>query len=227
MATYAGLDISIYPGTAAMQWLKNNTNLTFTGFYLAPAPNHPDTSWMPSFDPTFIRTTLLNMGWGFAPVYVGRQVGSASLTAVQGTADAQDAVTLARTGGFPSASVLYLDIEQGGSLPDAMIDYFKAWVQGVLDNGYNPGVYCSYLSALQLYQADRRAQVWVWHIGQYSCDNDAHNPYPATDPATSGYVAATLWQYIQNCNIDANGTPIQVDLDSSSLQDPSAYEPPP
>jgi hypothetical protein len=228
MATYAGFDISIYPGNAILQWLKANTNLAWSGFYLAPAPNHPDTTWMPAFDQTSVRTSLVGMGWGLAPVYVGQQVGSAQLTADQGTADAQDAVALAQSAGFPAATVIYLDIEQGGALPDEMIDYFKTWVQGVFNGGFNPGVYCSYLSANQLNQADARAQVWVWHLGAYSCQNDANNPYPAPDPATSGSVIALLWQYLQNCPIGAGGgASITVDLDSSSLQDPSAYVQPP
>src|SRR4051812_22938462 len=100
-----------------MQWLKSNTNLAWTGFYLAPAPKHSDTSWMPAFAPDGYRTALQRMGWGFAPVYVGRQVGSPSLSAQQGTTDGQDAVNLSILAGFPNQTTIYLDIEEGGVLP--------------------------------------------------------------------------------------------------------------
>jgi glycosyltransferase involved in cell wall biosynthesis len=221
---FAGLDRSIYPGDAAMQWLKSNTNLAWTGFYLAPAPNHPDTSWMPPMNPTSVRTTLLGMGWGFAPLYLGRQVGSPNLTTAQGTADAQNAAALAQSAGFPSGTVIYLDIEQGGLLPAAMIKYYKAWVQGIVNQGYGPGVYCSYFqSAAQLHQADSRARIWVFHVGRYSCANDAKNPYPTPDTSTSGYALASIWQYLQNCSINVNNTSLSpVDLDSASMRDPSS-----
>src|SRR5262249_18022116 len=60
---FAGIDRSTYPGDTVMQWLWDNTNLYWTGFYLAPAPSHgKDTSWMSR------RGVLKQMGWGFAPV---------------------------------------------------------------------------------------------------------------------------------------------------------------
>ena len=37
MTAFAGFDRSDYPGKAAMDWLKANTNLKWTGFYLGPA----------------------------------------------------------------------------------------------------------------------------------------------------------------------------------------------
>jgi hypothetical protein len=54
----AGLDKRDYPGGNIMQWLINNTNLKWTGFYLAPAPCQGNTSWMNKYN------TLKNFGWG-------------------------------------------------------------------------------------------------------------------------------------------------------------------
>lgn len=53
-----GFDRSTYPGDTEMQGLWTNTSLAFTGFYLAPAPDHSDTSWMGK------RAKLKSMGWG-------------------------------------------------------------------------------------------------------------------------------------------------------------------
>lgn len=58
---YAGMDTSIYPGDAVMAHLKDLTNLVWTGFYLGPAPSHPNASWMDR------RATLIAQGWGLAP----------------------------------------------------------------------------------------------------------------------------------------------------------------
>jgi hypothetical protein len=43
---YLGFDRSTWPGTSVMSDWWTNTPLWFAGFYLAPAPNHPNTSWM-------------------------------------------------------------------------------------------------------------------------------------------------------------------------------------
>ena len=36
---FAGFDCLAYPGDDMMEWLKANTNFSFVGFYLAPAPS--------------------------------------------------------------------------------------------------------------------------------------------------------------------------------------------
>jgi hypothetical protein len=46
MPGYAGFDTSEFPGLDEMAWLKHNTNLTWCGLYLGPAPSHGSTSWM-------------------------------------------------------------------------------------------------------------------------------------------------------------------------------------
>lgn len=55
---HAGFDRLTYPGDAVMTALYDNTNLAWTGFYLAPAPSQPYTGWMTKAQ------TLRDMGWG-------------------------------------------------------------------------------------------------------------------------------------------------------------------
>ena len=62
MPGFSGFDRSEYPGDAIMAWLKGNTNLAWCGYYLAPAPSHPGTSWMMN------RVKLVTDGWGLAHV---------------------------------------------------------------------------------------------------------------------------------------------------------------
>jgi hypothetical protein len=217
---FAGIDRSDYPGDNTMQWLWDNTNLFWTGFYLGPAPSHPDTSWMGR------RSFLKQVGWGLAPLYVGQQAqgrGSHIVTAAQGKIDGAHAASLARTAGFPGLSVLYLDMEQGPPLQQSAIDYYRAWVQAVFDNNFYPAVYCSYLLAAKLMVADFRPLVWVFHIPRLG--GSFHNPYPESDTAKSGYSLATMWQLAQQVSIDGpSGKRLfPFDLDSSSLRDPSTF----
>src|SRR5919199_2684738 len=123
---YAGFDRLGYPGDAAMQWLRDSTNLQWCGFYLAPAPQQPYTGWMQTL--AFLRS----IGWGVAPVYVGRQVATDwdTLDGDYGNADAIDAADLAKEAGLEPGRVIYLDIEQAAPLNERQGQYYRGWVNG-------------------------------------------------------------------------------------------------
>jgi Domain of unknown function (DUF1906) len=216
--SYAGFDSLAYPGDAMMQWLKSHTNLSFVGFYLAPAPSRPTSGWMDKY------ATLAAQGWGFAPVYVGQQEasqpGSHILTAAQGTKDGQAAIGLMRTAGFPPRSVVYLDCEQGGRASPAVQGYVGAWVDAVAPSSYTPGIYCSYTTAASLLAIRPNVCAWVWHI-----TNPAPGPtFPTPNPSSSGASTAVVWQYFQNTTVQFPGAPsssLKIDLDSASVADPS------
>jgi hypothetical protein len=116
MAFYAGFDTETYPGIDMMNWLQANTNLSWCGYYLAPAPNRSPTGWPGQF-------TSLSPQWGVVPIYVGQQdpttgsgrySPSSILTAAQGTQDGQAAANLAAGDQFPNGTCIYLDWESGG-----------------------------------------------------------------------------------------------------------------
>lgn len=229
---YFGFDRSTYPGTTVMQdwWITNPS--FFTGFYLAPAPHHSNTSWMSR------RTTLRNMGWGFAVIYVGRQAADGSLlTAAQGRTDAHNATALAAQAGFPSLSFIFLDIETGGSLSTAFINYIVGYATEMRGSTvYNPGIYCSYTSAAQIQTAlgSTYAEFWCWRLG---CppSQGCHQTPPAPNPTGCGVPFAHVWQYAQsgipgscsgfqsngNCNFASGGTGYPVDLDVAIRSNPS------
>lgn len=215
---YWGLDVSAYPGDSKMQDWWSNSPCYFTGFYLAPAPHHPDTGWMTK------RSTLLNQGWGFLPIYVGRQTEYGdSLTSSNGTLDAQNAVSLAQKASFPAGSYIYLDIELGGDVT-AYMNYIKAWIQEVMYLGYGPGIYCSYNSAAQIntiMQNPNLVRFWVWHFtGAYNSSNVLTGT--ALDPSSSGISYAGAWQLAQNISkTEGSSTINPVDIDVSSMTDPS------
>ena len=225
---FAGFDRSDYPGDTVMRDFIQKTNLCWCGFYLAPAPYHKDASWMGK------RRFLQGLGWGMAPIYLGRQVESEHLTAAQGTLDAQHAAKLAKNAGFPGCSIIFLDVEQGPPLNASMLAYYKAWTSELEDKtAYKSGVYCTYLQLAQaLYTGDSRPIFWVFNLNKYSCNPNAPaekricptSPFPAPDPKLSGVAFAKLWQLAQgkDFKISAGNSSIKtVDLDSSVASDPS------
>lgn len=225
MLGYAGIDRLGYPGDATMQQLWDSTNLTWSGFYLAPAPSQHNTSWMTHY--AFLRS----MGWGIAPIYVGQQQpepnspGSHNVSAGQGTLDAADAIMLATTAGIPPGSVLYLDIETGGPIQPGLADYYRAWVEGVAAGGFRPGVYCSFLLAKQLFALDARPVFWTFNINRFRNGPTAtyQDPFPAPEPVFSRVEIAAAWQLAQNAvlGLPANQTVRPMDLDSCCMRDPS------
>jgi hypothetical protein len=237
MANFAGFDRSAYPGDTLMQAIKQNTNLQWCGFYLAPAPSHPDTSWMSK------RSLLRGLGFGLAPVYVGQQStgrGSHILTGPQGAIDGQDAADLATAAGFAPASIIFLDVEQGGGPEPKTKQYYQAWVAALVDAGFSPGIYCSHSqTADSLRRLDNRPVFWVFDLRHFTCDQNAATarkmlvsqdpPFPTPDPSSSGVPFARLLQFTQTlgsagpqCVIKAGDRVLSgVDFDSSVAADPS------
>lgn len=201
-----------------MRSLRTDADVAWTGFYLAPAPSHPNASWMPK------RAFLEELGYGFAPIYVGQQQpgspGSHALSANQGALDARNAAKLASQAGFPPTSVLYLDIETGPPPQAPLLNYYNAWVGGVRDSGFSPGVYCSHLLAADLLKHES-AIVWIFHL-KFPNGRNFILPLPVVDPAQSNFVNARMMQYAQQGTILLNGVHLNpVDLNSSRTADPS------
>ncbi len=224
---YAGCDLAGYPGDAAMTALWSNTNLKWCGFYLTPAPNQgAKLGWMGK------RDFLTGLGLGLAPIYVGEQqikvcpTCSAKPSTQKGTTDAADAIALATSAGFPSGSVIYLDIETGDKVNDSMRDYYKSWVAGIISGGFVPGVYCSFVIARQLKSFDSRPVFWVFNISKYAGGAKAwyQTPLPAPEPLLSGIEFSTNWQLAQAVgSVKMPGqTVANIDLDSASVPNPSS-----
>ena len=220
---FAGFDSLGYPGDGVMAWLKANTNLSFVGFYLAPAPSRPNSEWMPR------RAALAAQGWGLAPVYVGQQEtsqpGSHLLSAAQGTVDGGAAVNLMQEAGFASGAVVYLDLEQGGAVSPQTAAYAGAWIDAVKASGRcTPAVYCSHLTAASILALRPGTRLWCWNLkGDVPGPNYPPN-LPANDPSGCGVPTASVWQWAQNVTLDLHGGPVgslNVDLDCARVADPS------
>ena len=219
MPGFAGFDTGVYPGDTVMQFLIGNSNLVWCGYYLAPAPSHPGTSWKGKLQ------TLQGMGYGVAPVYVGQQVtgpGSKNPSADQGTTDGAAAAALMTADGFAAGSYAYLDIENGPPLTQPQQDYIVSWSAAMVAAGFGAGVYCSHLIAVDVHNLVPNARMWVFNVPTIVA-HPVPNPYPDPNPALSGYVGAYAWQLGQNCQIAvASGGTLTVDVDSAITDDPGA-----
>jgi hypothetical protein len=208
-----GMDTSVFPGLAAMAWLRANTNLTWTGFYLGPAPSHPQADWMPH------RAALREQGWGLAPLFVGQEVsglGSHVVTAGQGRLDGIRTAQLMVQAGFARRRYVYLDLET----PDSETAYLQAWAFALSAAGYYPGVYCSHLIAAEVAALLPGARIWAFRIA-IEGEHPVSPPFSGAAPSGSTYPAAYAWQHDQNAVIECDGASLVVDL-STALGDPAS-----
>src|SRR5260370_681320 len=89
-------------------------------------------------------------GFGFLVLFNGRLYGelkTVASAAKLGQADARAAAAAARREGFPAATVIFLDQEQGGRMLPEQKSYIYAWVDAVTAAGFRAGIYCSGIAA--------------------------------------------------------------------------------
>ncbi len=236
MLGYAGFDRMDYPGDAQMQQLWDETNLSWCGFYLNPAPSHNnvrDNSWM-DVRPTLPIMThlpaLQNIGWKTAPIYVGQQPpdapGRHNANAAQGTHDAGHAATLAIAAGYPADTIIYLDIEPSKKkLQNAMLEYYTNWVGGISTLGFRPGVYCPFQYVATLLGRSRAPAFWVVNGSQFrsGLKNKYQDPFPAPEPLLTTTPVASAWQLALDVTATVgNRDTAPWDFDSCSYRDPSS-----
>jgi hypothetical protein len=220
MAGIPGFDASDFPGAAEMAWLKANTNLLWSGYYLAPSPSHHGTGWMGQ------RASLQGAGWGLAPLYVGQQLsglGSHHVTGPQGTTDGLDAVGLMTGEGFAAGSTVYLDLEDGPPFTAPRTTYVQAWADEVAKAGFRPGVYCSHGFAADVHTLCPAARLWVFKVDTTAVHDFPGTNFPDLHPAGSGFTGAFIWQLGQNCRLNLPAAPLKsplVDLDTALQPDP-------
>jgi hypothetical protein len=177
----------IYPGIDCdwfnhdiMRYLKKHTNLTWCGFYL-PVRRDDGTSAVAAakvFEGK--RDFMKSLGWGLAPIYIGKQhdgqklrdlaklkLGEAAIKArlkLEGEKDGNEAVKGASDAGFKPPTVIYFDVEHPWtqkSEKDLFKEYLKVWFQTVQRSGYNGGIYCLHDIAADLHNAVGPAFIWA------------------------------------------------------------------
>lgn len=233
-AGYPGFDTWRYPGDAAMREWRESSPYRWVGYYL-PAPCHRGTSWVGKREP------LERTGWGIAVLYVGQQrfEGQADpdpstptdsiicsrtlLNETQGAADARDAAGQAAREGFPSGTVIFLDVERMEHATPDMVEYYGAWIRGVLEDGrYRPGTYAHRRNAAELYVLAQRAHAdsgagepgfWVAGGSGFSL---------SAPPEASGLTFADVWQGVLDVDRTWGATTLRIDENVAASPSPSS-----
>lgn len=216
--SYLGFDRNIYPGDDALPILRKT--FSFTSYWLSSPPGEKTKTWSGK------REALRSQGFGFLVLFRGPQISELqsiwseshfnradhlqAQAEKRGTSDARLAAAAAKKEGFPSHTIIFLDIEEGGRLPVVYHAYLRAWVDQLAGLGYRAGVYCSGMPVSEgrgatIITADdirhnigsRDLICWVY--------NDACPPSPGCafpqDPPTpskSGSNYAAVWQFAQS-----------------------------
>jgi len=179
----------------------------YAGYWLNLPPGAASNSW------TGKRAGLEALGFGFLVLFNGRldaELAKAANAASLGQSDASEAAGAARREGFPPATVIFLDLEEGGRMLPEQKAYIFAWVDGVTAGGFRPGLYCSGIPV----QAGKNRSINTAadlreHAGErnivYWIANDACPPSPGCTlpekriyPGDSGLSFAEVWQYAQS-----------------------------
>jgi hypothetical protein len=242
-STYLGFDANDYPGDANLKTLHQT--FAYTGYWLNPPPVEKANSWVGH------RAAVESAGFGFLVLFNGRlyaELKTVANATRMGRSDARAAAAAAQRDGFPQATIIFLDQEQGGHMLPEQKAYIYAWVDGVIASGFRAGIYCSGIVAVDDGNAVTAEDIREHAAGReivYWAINDACPPAPGCafeqrppSPATSGVKFAEVWQFAQspqrkdvagrctnysrdgNCN--APGIPgLKVDLNSATSPDPS------
>ncbi|HEY3971540.1 MAG TPA: glycoside hydrolase domain-containing protein [Candidatus Sulfotelmatobacter sp.] len=244
--TYLGFDRNDYPGDANLKTLRQT--FSYSGYWLNNPPGASSNSWEGH------RAALESAEFGFLVLFNGRlyaQLKTVANATRLGRSDARAAVVAARREGFPAATIIFLDQEQGGRMLPEQKAYIFAWVDGVAAAGFRAGVYCSgipagddgnVVTAEDIRQSAGKREIAYWAI------NDACPPAPGCafpssppSPAQSGVDFAEVWQFAQsprrkdvagrctNYNRDGNcyppgitaGQGLHIDANSATSRDPS------
>jgi hypothetical protein len=202
---YLGFDRNIYPGDAAMKIMRKD--FAFTSYWLSAPPGEKTNTWSGK------RELLRAQGFGFLVLYRGRdsrelkkEVDAKS----KGARDAEETIAAAKAEHFSPGTVIFLDIEEGGRLPETYHLYLTTWSEALTHAGYRAGVYCSGISVkeepgvsitaaddIRGHTASRELAIWAF--------NDICPPSPGCTfpqdppaPARSGISYAAVWQFAQS-----------------------------
>jgi hypothetical protein len=243
---FLGLDLNNYPGDANLKTLRQT--FSYTGYWLNRPPGESRNNWVGH------RAAVESAGFGFLVLFNGRlyaQLKTVTNATRLGRSDAASASAAARREGFPQATIIFLDQEQGGRMLPEQKAYIYAWVDGIVAAGFRAGIYCSGMVAaddgnvvtaqdIREHAAGRDITYWV--------TNDACPPAPGCafpqhppSPAESGVGFADVWQFAQspqrkdvagrctnyshdgNCDAPGIGAPEgpAIDVNSATSADPS------
>jgi hypothetical protein len=200
--SYLGFDRNEYPGDANLGALRQT--FAFSGYWLNNPPGAQSNTWVGK------RAKLEAAGFGFLVLFNGRLYKELKHNpAALGQSEGQAAVASARREGFPSRTIIFLDVEEGGRMLREQKAYIYAWADGVTAAGFRAGVYCSGIPAKEgkasIVTADDIRQNAGGRDIAFFVTNDVCPPspgcaFPRKPPALgeSGINFADVWQFAQS-----------------------------
>jgi len=202
---YLGFDRNIYPGDVALPILRKT--FAFSSYWLSPPPGEKTNTWSGK------RALLRKHGFGFVVLYRGRDSNEFKKEAdaeSKGAHDAEEAIAAARVENFPSGTIIFLDIEEGGRLPETYHTYLAAWSKALTGAGYRAGAYCSGMPVnegqgvsittagdIRNHSSSREFAIWAYND---ACPPSPGCSFPQNPPAPdrSGISYAAVWQFAQS-----------------------------
>ena len=207
-SSYLGFDRNEYPADTNLKTLRQT--FSYTGYWLNNPPGMSSNGWAGH------RAAVEAAGFGFLVLFNGRlyaELKTVARATQLGHSDAQAAGTAARREGFPRATIIFLDQEQGGRMLPEQKAYIYAWVDGVTAAGFRAGIYCSGMASPDEGHVVTAEDIRE-HAGEgaratrqivYWAVNDACPPSPGCTfpqhlpmPAQSGVGFAEVWQFAQS-----------------------------
>lgn len=203
--SFLGFDRNDYPGDENLALLRRS--FAFTAYWLNVPPGGKVNSWAGR------RETIRNAGFGFLVLFNGKldaELRKSKDAPAMGRVDSASAVAAAKKEGFPTQTIIFLDVEEGGRMLPEQKAYIYAWVDGVNASGYRAGIYCSGIAAkedggvevitakdLQQNAAGRNISFWV---ANDACPPSPGCVFPKRDPklSDSGIAFADVWQTAQS-----------------------------
>lgn len=201
---YLGFDRNIYPGDDALPVLSKT--FAFASYWLSAPPGEKTNTWKGK------RELLRSQGFGFVVLYRGpdsRELKTEAMAKEKGAREGEEAAASAKAEGFSGGTIIFLDVEEGGRLPDSYHSYLAEWADEVARGGYRPGVYCSgipvkegpgvTITSADDIRAHAAGDIVFWVF------NDVCPPSPGCEfrqnppsPAKSGTTYAAVWQFAQS-----------------------------
>jgi len=203
--SYLGFDRNTYPGDAALPVLRKD--FAFASYWLSLPPGEKANTWKGK------RELLLSQGFGFLILYRGRESRELRNEAAAkriGIQDAKNGAAAAKAEGFASGAIIFLDIEEGGRLPDSYHAYLAVWSEELTRAGYLPGVYCSGMpiqegpavtitTADDIHNDGAAHDISIWAYNDFCPPSPGcafpHDPPP---PSSGGIGYAAVWQFAQS-----------------------------
>jgi hypothetical protein len=203
--SYLGFDRNDYPGDAAMRLLRHD--FAFASYWLSPPPGEKQNTWKGK------RELLASHSFGFLVLYRGRdssEIKNEVDAKEKGNKDAKAAIAAAKEEGFAPGTIIFLDIEEGGRLPDTYHAYLRAWSEELKRAGFAAGVYCSGIpvkeepgvsitTADDIHNHTPTSEIVIW-VYNDACPPSPGCTFPENPPAPSASQIsyATVWQFAQS-----------------------------